>query len=268
MRFGGPVSVGVRKALVRFRVDSLKTSVNDSSNSLQGGVRQVIQNIGRLDNMIRPVPIQLPSFSAVVSEASESYLAPIVRGQPSHAVTDSAHADAVNGLTNRSPPTQARASFVNYSTYRRVVDIMCPTTQPSVLTKKGEVDWTLRGYLQENLISGLTDEETGAQLSTVRYREDSRGLTEIESKEVRSRRLDPLQPVSRRVGRDCLQLPLMAISQLSLLAETLACGNASERVSGLRRRWTAAGPASRPQTDRPDRVRRYPPGTVIPQDRN
>jgi hypothetical protein len=54
--------------------------------------------------------------------------------------------------------------------------------------QKAEAHWMLRCYLQENLISELTDEETAAQLSTIRYRENSRGLSEIESKEARNRR--------------------------------------------------------------------------------
>ena len=50
------------------------------------------------------------------------------------------------------------------------------------LNQKAESHWTFRSHLHENLISGLTDEETAAQLSTIRYLENSRGLTEIEVK--------------------------------------------------------------------------------------
>jgi len=60
--------------------------------------------------------------------------------------------------------------------------------------KKAEAYWTLRTYLQDNLISRLVDEETAAQLSTIRYRENSRGLTEIESKEARNQRGIPGSP--------------------------------------------------------------------------
>jgi hypothetical protein len=60
--------------------------------------------------------------------------------------------------------------------------------------QKAEAHWTLRSYLQENLISQLTDEETAAQLSTIQYRENSRGLTEIESKEARNQRWIPGSP--------------------------------------------------------------------------
>jgi hypothetical protein len=60
--------------------------------------------------------------------------------------------------------------------------------------QKAEAPWTSRSYLQENLISQLTDEETAAQLSTIRYRENSRGLTEIESKEARNQRGIPGSP--------------------------------------------------------------------------
>ncbi len=62
------------------------------------------------------------------------------------------------------------------------------------VNQKAEAHWTFRGYLQENLISGLTDEETAAQLSTIRYRENSRGLTEIETKEARNQRGIPGSP--------------------------------------------------------------------------
>ena len=52
----------------------------------------------------------------------------------------------------------------------------------------------MRSYLQDNLISRLSDEETAAQLSTIRYRENSRGLTEIETKEARNQRGIPGSP--------------------------------------------------------------------------
>ena len=58
-----------------------------------------------------------------------------------------------------------------------------PIDVTQFVNQKAETHWTFRNYLQENLISGLSDEETAAQLSTIRYRENSRGLTEIESKE-------------------------------------------------------------------------------------
>ena len=60
--------------------------------------------------------------------------------------------------------------------------------------QKAEAHWTLRSYLQANLISQLTDEETAAQLSTIRYRENPRGLTEIESKDQRNKRGIPGSP--------------------------------------------------------------------------
>lgn len=62
------------------------------------------------------------------------------------------------------------------------------------VNQKAETYWTFRTYLQENRISELTDEETAAQLSTIRYRENSRGLTEIESKEARNQRGIPGSP--------------------------------------------------------------------------
>jgi hypothetical protein len=62
------------------------------------------------------------------------------------------------------------------------------------VNQKAEAYWTFRTYLQDNLISQLNDEETAAQLSTIRYRENSRGLTEIESKEARNQRGIPGSP--------------------------------------------------------------------------
>jgi phage terminase large subunit len=62
------------------------------------------------------------------------------------------------------------------------------------VNQKAEAHWTFRGFLQENLICQLNDEETAAQLSTIRYRENSRGLTEIESKDQRNQRGIPGSP--------------------------------------------------------------------------
>ncbi len=69
-----------------------------------------------------------------------------------------------------------------------------PMDVAQFVNQKAETYWTFRNYLQENLISGLSDEETAAQLSTIRYRENSRGLTEIESKEERNKRGIPGSP--------------------------------------------------------------------------
>ena len=60
--------------------------------------------------------------------------------------------------------------------------------------QKAEAHWQLRTYLQDNLISQLSDEETVAQLSTIQYRENSRGKTEIESKPDRNKRGIPGSP--------------------------------------------------------------------------
>jgi hypothetical protein len=60
--------------------------------------------------------------------------------------------------------------------------------------QKAEAHWTFRTYLGDNLVSQLTDEETAAQLSTIRYRENPRGLTEIESKDQRNQRGIPGSP--------------------------------------------------------------------------
>jgi hypothetical protein len=69
-----------------------------------------------------------------------------------------------------------------------------PIDTTQFVNQKAEAHWTFRSYLQENLISGLTDEETAAQLSTIRYRENGRGLTEIESKDARNQRGIPGSP--------------------------------------------------------------------------
>jgi hypothetical protein len=69
-----------------------------------------------------------------------------------------------------------------------------PIDATQFVNQKAEAHWTFRSHLQENLISGLSDEETAAQLSTIRYRENSRGLTEIESKDARNQRGIPGSP--------------------------------------------------------------------------
>lgn len=48
---------------------------------------------------------------------------------------------------------------------------------------KSEAYFATRGYFKAGEVSGLADEECEAQLSTMLYRETSRGLTEIRSKE-------------------------------------------------------------------------------------
>ena len=60
--------------------------------------------------------------------------------------------------------------------------------------QKAEAHWTFRSYLQANLISQLSDEECQAQLSTILYRENPRGLTEIETKDQRNKRGIPGSP--------------------------------------------------------------------------
>lgn len=60
--------------------------------------------------------------------------------------------------------------------------------------QKAEAHFTLRDYMRENSVSQLVDPETIAQLSTIRYRENSRGRVEIESKEQRNQRGIPGSP--------------------------------------------------------------------------
>lgn len=62
------------------------------------------------------------------------------------------------------------------------------------VNQKAEAHFTLRDFLRENQISQLVDKETQAQMSTIRYREQSRGLVEIESKEQRNKRGIPGSP--------------------------------------------------------------------------
>jgi hypothetical protein len=59
---------------------------------------------------------------------------------------------------------------------------------------KAEVYFACRDYFGTGEISGLADVETEAQLSTLRYRENSRGLIEIETKEQRNKRGIPGSP--------------------------------------------------------------------------
>ena len=82
--------------------------------------------------------------------------------------------------------------FVIVKTHNTANEISVDATQ--FVNQKAEAHWTFRTYLQENLVSRLADEETAAQLSTIRYRENSRGLTEIESKEARNQRGIPGSP--------------------------------------------------------------------------
>jgi phage terminase large subunit len=48
--------------------------------------------------------------------------------------------------------------------------------------QKAEAYFRMREFFKEGLVSNLSDEDTEAQLSTLQYRETSRGLTEIEHK--------------------------------------------------------------------------------------
>jgi hypothetical protein len=68
---------------------------------------------------------------------------------------------------------------------------------------KAEAYWTLRTYMSQDCVTGLgaphpdtgvSDEECAAQLSTLRYTENSRSLTEIESKQQRNARGIPGSP--------------------------------------------------------------------------
>jgi phage terminase large subunit len=69
-----------------------------------------------------------------------------------------------------------------------------PIDSTQFANQKAEAHWTFRTWLQGNFVSQLLDEETAAQLSTIRYRENPRGLTEIESKDQRNKRGIPGSP--------------------------------------------------------------------------
>src|SRR3972149_9934751 len=54
---------------------------------------------------------------------------------------------------------------------------------PGFRNAKGEAYWGMRNRLAHGELNGLTDERTQAQLSTVKYKHNSRGQVEIESKD-------------------------------------------------------------------------------------
>jgi hypothetical protein len=58
-----------------------------------------------------------------------------------------------------------------------------PLNGERYLNAKAEWYWTLREWLERGGVSGLTDEETQAQLAGIRYRHTAAGRVEIESKE-------------------------------------------------------------------------------------
>ena len=87
--------------------------------------------------------------------------------------------------------------------------------QRTLRQSEAEAHWKLRTYLRDKLISGLADEETAAQLSMIRYRENSRGLTEIESKEARNQRGIPGSP-------DRAESPAMALMRVVPQQTTVA----------------------------------------------
>lgn len=60
--------------------------------------------------------------------------------------------------------------------------------------QKAEVYFTCREAMKRGDISGLYDEECAAQLSSIRYSENSHGLVEIESKDMRNKRGIPGSP--------------------------------------------------------------------------
>ena len=64
----------------------------------------------------------------------------------------------------------------------------------SFANQKAEAHFTLHDYLREDQVCCLTDAECAAQLSTIRYRENSKGLVEIETKEQRNQRGIPGSP--------------------------------------------------------------------------
>ena len=57
------------------------------------------------------------------------------------------------------------------------------STGPGFRNAKGEAYWMMRNRLARGELNGLTDERTQAQLSTVKYKLNSRGQVEIESKD-------------------------------------------------------------------------------------
>ena len=72
-----------------------------------------------------------------------------------------------------------------------------PVDVEQFVNQKAETHFAFRDALREDQVSGLTDKECAAQLSTLRYRLTSRGLVEIEeqgnatSAGSRARRIGP-----------------------------------------------------------------------------
>jgi len=62
------------------------------------------------------------------------------------------------------------------------------------VNQKAEAHFAARQWFQHNLVCGLNDEETEAQLSTIMWTETPRGLSQIESKEQRNKRGIPGSP--------------------------------------------------------------------------
>ena len=62
------------------------------------------------------------------------------------------------------------------------------------INQKAEAHFAARQWFQQNLVCGLSDEETEAQLSTILWSETQRGLSQIESKDERNKRGIPGSP--------------------------------------------------------------------------
>ncbi len=62
------------------------------------------------------------------------------------------------------------------------------------VNQKAEAHFTLREWFREGMVSGVTDLDLQAQLSSIRYRENNRGLVEIETKDERNKRGIPGSP--------------------------------------------------------------------------
>jgi hypothetical protein len=74
-----------------------------------------------------------------------------------------------------------------------------PIDATQFVNQKAEAHWTFRTYLQENVISGLTDEETAAQLSTIRYPGEQPGADRDRNERSAESAGDTREPGSRRI---------------------------------------------------------------------
>lgn len=92
--------------------------------------------------------------------------------------------------------------------------------------QKAEAHFAARGYFEAGLVAGLDDEETEGQLATIRYRETSRGVTEIETKEQRNKRGIPGSP-------DRAEALIMAFMRVTAQRTTIPISSPDYQISPI-----------------------------------